>query len=99
MLPVMQAVAISRGSKANFYTVNTSGEQQAIIDVLKQYNSTVPAVRADSSNFLKYVRALPAFVIIDQNGVLRYRPGGFPSQKELETLLDSLQEPKGASTY
>jgi thiol-disulfide isomerase/thioredoxin len=99
MLPVMQAVAKSRGNKANFYTVNTSGEQQAIIDILRQYNSTVPAVRADSSNFLKYVRALPAFVIIDQNGVLRYRSGGFPSQKELETLLDSLLEHKGASTY
>jgi len=93
-LPVIQAVYQSRGSDANFYTVSFSSSPEQAQKVLNSYNVTVPSLfdKYPTVN-LKYTYSCPAFVIIDQNGVMRYRPVKSINVEQLETIIDSLNSP------
>jgi hypothetical protein len=45
---------------------------------------------------LKYTYALSNFVIIDKNGVIRFRPKRIDAE-QLETIIDSLNSPYDAA--
>ena len=90
-IPVIQGAYESRGSKANFYTVNFASNPEQAQIILNSYNSTVPSLFDKYPRVnLKYTYSCPTFVIIDQNGVIRYRPSGVISLEQLEELIDSL---------
>lgn len=88
MLPVMQKVYDAKGTKANIYTVNGSGERRFTMSVLDKYYTSVPTLVG--GDFLQYSRSFPALVMIDRHGVLRYRPDKFPDAEELEEVLTQL---------
>jgi peroxiredoxin len=88
MIPVMQRVNEAKGNKANFYTINGSGGRRATMNILDKYYSSVPTLVG--GDVLQYSRSFPALVIIDKNGVLRYRPDKFPDAEELEEVLTKI---------
>ncbi|SFL75326.1 TlpA family protein disulfide reductase [Pelosinus propionicus] len=90
-IPVIQGAYESRGNKANFYTVNFASNPEQAQIILNSYNSTVSSLYDKYPRVnLKYTYSCPTFVIIDQNGVIRYRPSGIISLEQLEGLIDSL---------
>jgi len=88
MLPVMQKVYEANGNKANFYTINGSGGRQNTMNRLDRYYSSFPTLVG--GDFLQYSRSFPALIIIDNNGVLRYRPDKFPNAEDLEVVLTKI---------
>ena len=88
MIPVMQRVYEAKGNKANFYTINGSGDRRVAMNMLGRYFSSFPTLVG--GDFLQYSRSFPALVIIDKNGVLRYRPNKFPNAEELEDVLTKI---------
>ncbi|MBU2700438.1 hypothetical protein Ga0466249_001530 [Sporomusaceae bacterium BoRhaA] len=93
-LPVIQAAYQSRGNEANFYSINFASRPEQAQKVLNSYNITVPSLfdKYPTVN-LKYTHSCPTFVIIDQSGVVRYRPVRSISVEQLETIIDSLNSP------
>ena len=88
MIPVMQKVYEAKGNKANFYTINGSGDRRSTMNKLDQYYTSFPTLVG--GDFLQYSRSFPTLVIINENGVLRYRPNKFPTAEELEEVLDKI---------
>ncbi|WP_083923987.1 TlpA family protein disulfide reductase [Propionispira raffinosivorans] len=88
MMPVMQSLYEENGKKANFYTINGSGERRFTMSILDRYYSSFPTLVG--GDVLQYSRVFPAFIIIDSDGVLRYRTSTFPNVEELNTLLTEI---------
>ena len=88
MLPVLQSIYENRGDEINIYTVNISGKWETIADTMSNYSCTVPALK--SRNYLRYSRGFPCIVVIDQNGVIRFREIGSMKIDELQVLIDSI---------
>lgn len=88
LLSVVQAIYENRGDQINIYTVNISGKWQTIADTMSNYSCTVPALK--SQNYLRYSRGFPSVVIIDQNGIVRFREIGSMNIDELQALIDSI---------
>lgn len=88
---VMEESVRKNGNKANFYTVVASGKKEFVLKVLDEHHSTIPAL-VGSEVFLNYSLAFPSIVIIDAQGVLRYRPVA-ANPEELQRLLDECQTP------
>lgn len=88
MIPVMQKVYESKGNKANFYTINGSGDRRPTMIKLDGYYSSFPTLVG--GDFLQYTHRFPALVIIDKNAILRYRPDKFPTAEELEEVLTKI---------
>lgn len=96
-LPVIQEVYQNRGSTANFYTVNFTDGSERAKGILDSYNITVPSLRDRYPTVtIKYTYALSTFVIIDKNGVIRFRPKKIDAE-QLETIIDSLNSPDDAA--
>lgn len=96
-MPVIQSAYESRGSQANFYIINFSDNPTHVQETLDSYNITVPTLfdKYQEAN-LRYTHSFPSFIIIDQNGVVRYRPYKFINSGQLENIIDSLNSPDDA---
>lgn len=88
MIPVMQKVYEAKGDKANFYTINGSGDRRGTMNRLDRYYSSFPVLVG--GQFLQYSRSFPFLMIIDKNGVLRYKPSKFPNAEVLEEVLSTI---------
>lgn len=88
MLPVMQSVYESRGNEIQIYTVNFSSNWEKISIIMNKYGCSVPVLK--SGNYLRYSHGFPCIVIIDKEGILRYREVGRMSISELNAIIDSL---------
>lgn len=103
-IAVMEESFSRNREKANFYTVVNTTKKEFVLRVLEEHNSTIlPLV--DTGVSLNYTLSFPSIVIIDAQGVLRYRPVSANSE-ELQRLLDdsqnpyeSLPEPKSAEEW
>jgi len=84
----MQSIYEANGKKANFYTINGSGERHFTMSILDRYYSSFPTLVG--GDVLQYSRVFPAFIIIDSDGILRYRTSTFPNVEELNTLLTEI---------
>ncbi|MBP2661867.1 MAG: hypothetical protein H6Q69_4899, partial [Firmicutes bacterium] len=67
---------------------NGSGGRQNTMNILDRYYSSFPTLVG--GDFLQYSRSFPALIIIDNNGVLRYRPDKFPNAEDLEAVLTKI---------
>ncbi len=88
MFPVLQSMYESNGDKVNMYTVNFSGRWDKIANVMSRYGCSVPALK--SQNNLRYSQGFPCIIILDGEGILRYRHVGGLSLSELSAIVDSL---------
>lgn len=88
MIPVMQRVYESKGNEANFYTVNGSGNRRFTMNIFDRYYTSFPTLVG--GDVLQYSRSFPALIIIDSNGVLRYRTSKFPNSEELVEVLSKI---------
>lgn len=88
MLPVLQSIYENRGEEINIYTVNFSGKWETIADIMSNYSCTVPVLK--SRNYLRYSRGFPCIVVIDQNGIVRFRVIGSMNIDELQALIGSI---------
>jgi peroxiredoxin len=92
--PVIQEAYQTRGNKANFYIVNFGSHPEQVQEVLNGYNITVPSLLDKYPRVnLKYTASCPTFVIIDQNGAIRFRPQKTIDTEQLEAIIDSLNSP------
>lgn len=104
-LTVLQNVYDEMKEQANFYTVNF-GDHKTVAEILERHHSTVPALLDKNGVFLRYSRSFPSIVIIDKNGVIRYRPSAALTAETLKNLIEScdvtyvpLAEPQTAEEW
>ncbi|VBB05688.1 alkyl hydroperoxide reductase subunit c/ thiol specific antioxidant [Lucifera butyrica] len=91
-LNILQKAYEDMNDKANFYTVNFSNHKMAR-KILDRHQSTVPALIDKNGVYLQYSRAFPSIIIIDKNGVIRYRPDAISTAEALEKLIESCDVP------
>ena len=93
-LPVIQEAYQNRGNEANFYIVNFGSTPTQVQEVLNSYHITVPSLLDKYPRVnLKYTASCPTFVILDQNGAVRFRPKKSINVEQLTTIIDSLNSP------
>lgn len=101
-MSVMEASYKQNQEKANYYTVVNQTKKEFVLKTLEKHHSTIPALAGSG---LKYSLSFPSIVIVDAQGVFRYR--SVPANtEELQRLLNECQtsykappEPKNADEW
>ncbi len=90
MMPFMQKIYEEKGEKVNVYTINGSGSRRLTMNTLDRYYTSFPTLLG--GEFLQYSRSFPSFIVIDGNGILRYRTSSFQNLDELDSNLTQIIE-------
>ena len=90
--------------KVNFYTIVSASKKDFVVKTLAEHHCTVPTL-FNTGVALNYTYAFPAIVVVDGQGILRFRPPAIDSVS-LQQIIDesltpykALPEPKDASEW
>ena len=77
--------------KANFYTIVMASRKDFVVKSLEKHHCTIPTL-FDTNVALNYTFRFPSIVVIDEQGVFRYRPQTFDADS-LQQMIDESQTP------
>lgn len=90
--------------KVNFYTIVSARKKDFVIKTLAEHQCTVPTL-FNTGAALNYTYSFPAIVIVDGQGILRFRPPAIDAAS-LQQIIDesltpykALPEPKDAGEW
>jgi len=91
-LPELNAFANAHTEDVQFYAINIEESENTITDFLQNNGYSLPVLLdADGSISQEFrVRAVPTTIVVDSQGVIRYRKTGGVTKEELENVLSNL---------
>jgi thiol-disulfide isomerase/thioredoxin len=91
-LPELNEFANAHTEDVQFYAINIEESGNTITDFLQNNGYSLPVLLdADGSISQEFrVRAVPTTIIVDSQGVIRYRKTGGVTEEELENVLGTL---------
>lgn len=91
-LPELNEFANAHTEDVQFYAINIEESANTITDFLQNNGYSLPVLLdADGSISQEFrVRAVPTTIVVDSQGVIRYRKTGGVTKEELENVLSNL---------
>ncbi|SEJ80137.1 thiol:disulfide oxidoreductases, DsbE subfamily protein [Propionispira arboris] len=91
-LPELNEFANAHTEDVQFYAINIEESENTITDFLQNTGYSLPILLdADGSISQEFrVRAVPTTIVVDSQGVIRYRKTGGVTKEELENVLSTL---------
>jgi DsbE subfamily thiol:disulfide oxidoreductase len=91
-LPELNEFANAHTEDVQFYAINIEESENTITDFLQNNGYSLPVLLdADGSISQEFrVRAVPTTIVVDSQGVIRYRKTGGVTKEELENVLSTL---------
>jgi cytochrome c biogenesis protein CcmG, thiol:disulfide interchange protein DsbE len=91
-LPELDEFANAHTEDVQLYAINIEESENTIMDFLQNNGYSLPVLLdADGSISQEFrVRAVPTTIIVDSQGVIRYRKTGGVTKEELEKVLSNL---------
>ncbi|SEP41222.1 tetratricopeptide repeat protein [Propionispora vibrioides] len=103
-MPIIEKLYMENRGKINFYTIVSARKKDFVIRTLAEHHCTVPTL-FDTGTALGYTYSFPAIVVVDGQGILRFRPRTIDAVS-LQKIIDeslvpykALPEPKDASEW
>ena len=91
-LPELNEFANAHTEDVQFFAINIEESENTITDFLQNNGYSLPVLLdADGSISQEFrVRAVPTTIVVDSQGVIRYRKTGGVTKEELENVLSNL---------
>ena len=92
-MPELETFAVKHGDTIVFAAINLQEPAEKVKQYLEQNKYTMPVLLdKDGTAAAGFsIRAIPTTIVLDQNGVIRYRKSGAVTADELETVLKDVQ--------
>ncbi|MBP2653400.1 MAG: resA [Firmicutes bacterium] len=91
-IPELDKFALKHRNDIQFYAINIEEESKEVADFLKSNNYTFPVLidkdGAVAETF--HVTAIPTTLVVDSQGIIRYRTTGGVTGEELEKVIKGL---------
>lgn len=90
--PELVSFSQKNNEKVQFYSINLQENQEKVLNFLKQENYSLPVLLDEDGKVAKMFRvtAIPTTLIIDAQGIIRYRKSGGVTSEELENIIKKL---------
>lgn len=91
-MPELEKFAVKHQQTVNFYALNIQEPGDKVADFLKQNKYTMPVLLDSEGVVGKTFRisAIPTTIVVDKNGVIKYRKSGGVTMSELEGVINGL---------
>ena len=91
-MPELDNFAQKHGQTVAFYAINIQESSDKVGEFLKQGKYTMPVLLDKDGAVAKKFRvnAIPTTIVVDRNGIIKYRKSGTVSSSELEGVIKGL---------
>lgn len=91
-MPELDNFAQQHRQNLEFYAINIQEPSEKVTEFLKQHRYAMPVLLDSDGGITKTFRinAIPTTLVIDRNGVIRFRKSGGVTQSELEGIIKGL---------
>jgi DsbE subfamily thiol:disulfide oxidoreductase len=90
--PELVSFSQKNNTKIQFYSINLQENKEKVLSFFKQENYSLPVLLDEDGKVAKMFRvtAIPTTLIIDAQGIIRYRKSGGVTSEELENIIKKL---------
>ena len=90
--PELVSFSQKNNTKIQFYSINLQENKEKVLSFFKQENYSLPVLLDEDGKASKMFRvtAIPTTLIIDAQGIIRYRKSGGVTSEELENIIKKL---------
>lgn len=90
--PELVGFSQKNNTKVQFYSINLQENKEKVLSFFKQENYSLPVLLDEDGKVAKMFRvtAIPTTLIIDAQGIIRYRKSGGVTSEELENIIKKL---------
>lgn len=95
-LPELQKFAREKDQDVTFYAINLQESPEKVQGFLQDMGVQVPVLLDQKGSTTRpyYLKYIPTTVIVDKQGIIRFRKSGGVTNQELKQILDGLKESK-----
>jgi len=91
-MPELEIFAKKNQEKVNFYAINLQESNEKVSDFISKYKYTMPVLLDKEGTIGKQfqVTAIPTTIIVNQQGMVKFRKSGGMTGNELEDIINKL---------
>ena len=91
-MPELNEFVLQYSDKVTFYAINLSEESKVVNDFMYTNRYSIPVLLDSDGEVGKLFRIqyIPTTIIVDRNGIIKYRKSGPVTKTELEDVVNQL---------